>query len=301
MLVAMIRPVLIATFALTLAGAAEPGPPIPLWKGEAPGNRGDMGPERDTTTENSDLIAGRRIMRIGNITAPALTVYRAPQNVNTGAAVLVFPGGGYRILAWDLEGTEICEWLNSIGVTGILVKYRVPAPQGVPRYAPALQDAQRAIGMVRARAKEWGIDPRRVGVLGFSAGAHLSAALSTNYSQRTYERVDEADDLDCRPDFAVLIYPGGIVPRDSEKISPEIQVTANTPPAIIVQSTDDNVRVENSLAYYAALKSAKVPVEMHLYPSGGHGYGLRRSDHLVTTWPARVDDWMRSRGLLGKR
>jgi acetyl esterase/lipase len=292
---------LIATFALTLAGAAEPGPPIPLWKGEAPGNRGDMGPERDTTTENSDLIAGRRIMRIGNITAPALTVYRAPQNVNTGAAVLVFPGGGYRILAWDLEGTEICEWLNSIGVTGILVKYRVPAPQGVPRYAPALQDAQRAMGMVRARAKEWGIDPRRVGVLGFSAGAHLSAALSTNYSQRTYERVDEADDLDCRPDFAVLIYPGGIVPRDSEKISPEIQVTANTPPAIIVQSTDDNVRVENSLAYYAALKSAKVPVEMHLYPSGGHGYGLRRSDHLVTTWPARVDDWMRSRGLLGKR
>jgi acetyl esterase/lipase len=148
--------------------------------------------------------------------------------------------------------------------------------------------------MVRAQAKKWGVDPSKVGVLGFSAGAHLSAALSTNYEARTYDRVDGADDLACRPDFAVLIYPGGLLPRDSSTLSPELKVTASAPPTFIAQTEDDNVRVENSLVYYAALKAAKVPVEMHLYPTGGHGYGLRKSQHAVTTWPARVEDWLRT-------
>jgi acetyl esterase/lipase len=288
---AMTRIVFLST--ILLAGAAaQPGSPIPLWNGHPPG--GTTGPERDTTTEKDALVAGRRVMRIGGIAEPSLIVYPAPKNGNTGRGVLVFPGGGYRILAWDLEGTEVCEWLNRIGITGVLVKYRVPAPAGVAQYAPALQDAQRAMGIVRARAREWGLDPKQIGVLGFSAGAHLSAALSASAEKRTYDRVDASDDIDCRPNFAVLIYPGLIVPRNGgDKLQPEIAVTDRTPPTILVQTEDDPVRVENSLAYYTALKTAKVPVEMHLYPTGGHGYGLRPSEHLVTTWPARVEEWMR--------
>jgi acetyl esterase/lipase len=199
----------------------------------------------------------------------------------------------------DLEGTEICEWLNSIGVTGVLVKYRVPARRGLPRHAAPLQDAQRAIGLVRHRAAEWSIDPKRIGVLGFSAGGHLAAAASNNFEKRTYEPQDEGDSVSCRPDFSVLIYPAYLTVRDEgDKLAPEVSVTANTPPTILIQAEDDGVRVENSLFYYLALKNVKVPAEMHLYPKGGHGYGLRPSDKLVTTWPARVEDWMRSSGLL---
>lgn len=291
-------------FAIWFAGLvaftlqAAPESPIPLWPGTAPGETGGIGPEHDTTTAKDALVAGRRVTRITNVTTPTLTLFRAPDDQGAGAAVLVFPGGGYRILAWDLEGTEICEWLNKIGITAVLVKYRVPVREGLPRYAPPLQDAQRAMGIVRARAKEWNINPGRIGVLGFSAGAHLSAALSNNFEKRTYVRVDANDDISCRPDFAVLIYPGLIVPRNSDKMDIEFQVTSATPPAFLIQTADDGVRVENSLAYYSALKAAKVPVEMHLYPSGGHGYGLRPSPNLVSTWPARAEEWMRSLGVL---
>lgn len=273
------------------AYAAPPGP-IPLWKGPAPGDEGNLGPEYDTTTAKENLIAGRRVARITNVSSPTLTVYPAAKAGAASAGVVVFPGGGYRILAWDLEGTEVCEWLNSTGVTCILVKYRVPAREGQPPYAAPLQDAQRAVGMVRAHAKEWGIDPQRIGVLGFSAGAHLAAALDANFEKRSYNRVDEADDASCRPDFAILIYPGGLLRYG--KLGAEAQPSAGTPPTFLVQTEDDPVHVENSLAYYAALKAAKVPAEMHLYPSGGHGYGLRPSPLAVTTWPARAEDWMRS-------
>lgn len=288
-------------FASLIAAGARAAPigPIPLWPGQAPGEKGNIGPEHDSTTDRDRIAGGRRVIRITNVAVPTLTVYLPPKDKQTGAAVLVFPGGGYRIVAVDLEGTEICAWLNSIGVTGILVKYRVPAREGLPRYLPPLQDAQRAMGMVRARSKEWGIDPQRIGVLGFSAGAHLSAALSTNFEKRAYDRLDDADGLSCRPDFAVLIYPGGLVPRDSDQLSSELHVGANTPPTFLVQTEDDSVRVENALAYYAALKAAKVPVEMHLYPSGGHGYGLRPSKDAVATWPARAEEWMRRLGVLG--
>ena len=215
--------------------------------------------------------------------------------------MLVFPGGGYNILALDLEGTEVCEWLNSIGVTGILVKYRVPARAGGPRYAAPLQDAQRAVGIVRAHAREWGLDPKRIGVLGFSAGAHLAAAVSTNYSSRTYDAVDESDKVDCRPDFAVILYPGYLAVKDNaDKLPPEIKVDANTSPGFIVQTEDDPVRVENAITYYQALKAAKVPVEMHLFAQGGHGYGLRPTDKTVTTWPRLAEQWMRSSGWLGR-
>jgi acetyl esterase/lipase len=213
--------------------------------------------------------------------------------------VVVCPGGGYGILALDLEGTEICEWLNSIGVTGVLLKYRVPKRPGLEKHIAPLQDVQRAIGLVRSRAQEWHLDPTRIGVLGFSAGGHLAAAASTNYETRIYPRTDAADDTSCRPDFSVLVYPAYLTVKDQgDKISPELPITAQTPPTFIVMAEDDPIRVENALFYTLALKNAKVPCELHIYPTGGHGYGLRPNGQTVTTWPQRAAEWMGARGLL---
>ena len=251
------------------------------------------------TKTNENMVAGRRVIRLGNVSRPGITVYRAPQDKDTGATVVVFPGGGYNILAWDLEGTEVCEWLNSIGVNAMLLKYRVPKRASLERHAPALQDAQRAVGLVRSRAKEFGIDPQRIGVLGFSAGGHLAAALSASVSQRTYPEVDDADKVSCRPDFSILIYPAYLTLKEQgDKISPETAVSSNTPPAFIAMTQDDPVRVEGALFYSVALKQIGVPFELHIYPKGGHGYGLRRTENPVTAWPDRAADWMRSRGLL---
>jgi acetyl esterase/lipase len=283
----------------TRSPASEAPLEIALWPGEAPGEKGGIGEERDMTKTNENLIAGQRVIRLGNVSKPTIAVHRPPHEKDTGAAVLVCPGGGYSILALDLEGSEVCDWLNSIGVTGVLLKYRVPKRAGLEKHTAALQDAQRALGLVRQRAKEWGLDPRRLGVLGFSAGAHLSAVLCSGAGQRIYPVVDEADGISCRPDFTVLIYPAYLTVKDEgDKIAPDVQVTTNTPPTFIAMAEDDPVRLENALFYTLALKQAKVPVELHVYPTGGHGYGLRRSKDLVTTWPDRAADWMRSRGLL---
>ncbi len=245
------------------------------------------------TKDSDNLVDGRRLIRLGGISNPTITIYRPPSQRDTGAAVVVFPGGGYRILALDLEGTEVCEWLNSIGVTGVLLKYRVPSQQD-QRYAAPLQDAQRAVGIVRRRAKELGLDPARIGVLGFSAGSHLAAAVSNNFDKRTYPRVDDADDESCRPDFAVLIYPAYLsVKEENDRISTELPVSVRTPPTFLIQTEDDGVRVENTLFYYLALKNAKVPAEAHLYAEGGHGYGLRATDKAVTGWPKLAERWLR--------
>lgn len=270
-----------------------------LWPGIAPGDKGGLGQEIDTTTAKDNLIAGRPVIRLGNVSDPTIAVYPPTRGKDTGAAVVVFPGGGFRILAMDLEGTEVCAWLNSIGVTGVLLKYRVPAREGRPEYAAPLQDAQRALGIVRSHAKEWGIDPHRIGVLGFSAGGHLAATLSANSQARTYPRVDESDDASCRPDFQILVYPGGVVERGGYALTPDVAVTAKTPPTFLVMAQDDPVRPENVLGYAMALEGEKVPMELHVYPSGGHGYGLRPTRDFVTSWPQRAADWMRSRGLLG--
>ena len=276
--------------------AAEP---LMLWPGNAPGEKDAIGEEKDTSKPDSNKVAGKPVIRLGNVSKPSLTLFRPPKDKDTGAAVVVCPGGGYQILAWDLEGTEVCEWLNSIGVTGVLLKYRVPKRAGLEKHTAALQDAQRALGLVRRHAKEWGLDPKRVGILGFSAGGHLAAAASTNYEKRTYEPVDDADKESCRPDFTVLIYPAYLtVEKDGDKLPPELPVNAHTPPTFLAQTQDDGVRVESSVFYYLALKQAKVPVEMHLYPTGGHGYGLRPSEHNVTTWPQRAAEWLRAMGTL---
>jgi acetyl esterase/lipase len=294
-------PWLLLSFVVWGTHGAEPEVAVRLWPGMAPGDESFSGEEQDTTKPSDNLVADRRVVRLGGVSDPTLTVYRPSADIDTGAAVLVFPGGGYHILAMDLEGTEVCEWLNSLGVTAVLVKYRVPRREDRERYAAPLQDAQRALGMVRHRAMELGIDPERIGVLGFSAGGHLAATLSTNHASRTYEPMDAADAVSCRPDFTVLVYPGYLVVREEgDRVSPELEVTEKTPPTFLVMAQDDGVRVENALFYYLALKRAGVPSELHVYATGGHGYGLRRTGELVTTWPDRVADWMRSNGWLNR-
>jgi len=280
-------------FAQKPAWQAGPGHlTVPLWPNGAPGGPPNPAPEIDTTTAKDNLIAGKPLIRLGNVSSPTLTLY-APSDKNTGAAVVVFPGGGYRILAIDLEGTEVCDWLNSSGITCVLVKYRVPGSGPYPKSSAALQDAQRALGIVRSHASEWHIDPHRIGVLGFSAGAHLAAALSTHFDQRLYDSIDASDGLSCRPDFAVIVYPGYLALAEKNfALNPDIHVTGKTPPSFIVQAEDDPVHVENAVVYFLALKNAQVPAELHIYAEGGHGYGLRRTALPVTKWPLSVETWL---------
>ena len=280
-------------FATACAPAAEPSRVLELWSAPAPGEKGDIGEERDTTKPTDNLVAGRRLIRLGHVSRPTIAVYRPPAGKETGAAVVVCPGGGYSILAMDLEGTEVCDWLNSLGIAGVLLKYRVPKRAGLDKHTAALQDAQRALGLVRYHSKEWGLDPKRIGVLGFSAGAHLAATVSNNYEQHSYPKVDEADAASCRPDFTLLIYPAYLtVKEEHDKIAPELNLTSNTAPTFIAMAEDDPIRVETALFYAVALRKAQVPYELHVYPTGGHGYGLRPTKDLVTTWPQRAAEWM---------
>jgi acetyl esterase/lipase len=290
----------LALFMVLNAMADEP---MALWPHGAPGPTTNLGPEIDISKPGEDLIAGRSIIRLRNVTNPTITVYPAPKDKNTGAAVVVCPGGGYEILALDLEGTEVCQWLNSIGVTGILLKYRVPSARpNQEKYMAPLQDAQRALSLTRSHAVEWKIDPKRIGILGFSAGGHLSAVASCRFDDRAYGATDEADRLSCRPDFAVIIYPGYLADQEhDDAVSAELTVTSNTPPTFLIQTEDDPVRVENSVAYFLALKKARVGAEMHLFASGGHGYGLRPSDKAVSGWPRLAEQWMRYNGILATK
>lgn len=263
-----------------------------VWPHEAPGAPANPAPEGDTTTAKDHVVAGKRVIRIGNVSDPSLTLY-TPTGKSTGAAVVVFPGGAYRILAIDLEGTEVCDWLNSQGITCVLLKYRVPDTGPYPKSPAALQDAQRAFGIVRSHAAEWHIDAHRIGVLGFSAGGHLAAALSSNFDKRLYDPIDAADELSCRPDFAVIIYPGYLaIAEQSFAPNADIHVTEQTPPTFLAQAEDDPVHVENSVVYFMALKNAKVPAEMHIYTQGGHGYGLRRTELPITGWPLLLETWL---------
>jgi acetyl esterase/lipase len=273
---------------------------IALWPGRAPGEKIALPTEADVSRPGDKGVAGRPVQIRGNVSDPTITIYRPEPAKDTGATVLVCPGGGFYILALDLEGTEVCEWLNSAGVTAVLLKYRVPRRESLAPYAAPLQDAQRALGLLRSRAKDFGIDPSRIGVLGFSAGGDLAAILSNNHDARTYPPVDAADRTSCRPDFCILIYPAYLTVKEKDNaLAPELPVSReNTPPTFITMTEDDPERVENAIYYYLALKKAAVPAEMHLYPHGGHGYGLRRTELTVTTWPDRVVDWLKAEGFL---
>ncbi len=268
---------------------------LDVWPGPVPGEKGDIGEEQLQPPRNEP----KQVKRVMNVTKPTITVYRPEKSIDTGAAVLICPGGGYSILAWDLEGTEVAEWLNSIGVTGIVLKYRVPRRADREKHDGPLQDAQRAMSLVRKHADEWNLDADRIGILGFSAGGHLSATTATNFEQRHYEAIDEIDQVSSRPDFVVLIYPAYLTAENG--LAPEIRVTSNTPQMFFAHASDDGISSENSIALYLALKKAKIPSELHIYASGGHGFGLRPSDHPASTWPARCEQWLRSRNLLVPR
>lgn len=272
---------------------------VPIWPGGAPAAHAVPGPEYMAVSKN--LVAGKPWVAVENVSQPTLTVY-SPEGTNTGVAVVVFPGGGYNKLAIDLEGTEICDWLTSRGITGVLLKYRVPTPK-VGRYhesIQALQDAQRTLSLVRSQAAKWHIDPKKIGVIGFSAGGHLVAATSTRFDRRSYPPVDAADRASCRPDFAIALYPGHLAPWTTRLIlNPNIVVTSNTPPTFLLHAQNDPVdNVRNSMAYSLALRDAKVPVEMHLYAEGGHAFGLRRTESPITRWPELAERWLRTIGMI---
>jgi acetyl esterase/lipase len=304
------------------AGHAE----VPIWPGAAPDPQPVAGPEIVKPSGKDDLIAGKPVIVVSNVTRPTMTVY-PPTGKNTGAAVVVFPGGGYQVLAIDLEGTEVCDWLTARGITCVLLKYRVtdvgPYPKSgpYPESSMALEDAQRTLGLVRLHAAEWHIDPHKIGVLGFSAGGHLVAATSTHFEKRLYPAVDAADKESCRPDFAVAIYPGHLsiaaaewdaqqgakkfaVPHAATAdknltLNPEVPVSKRTPPTFLLQNEDDHVdSVYDALSYYIALQKAGVPVEMHLYAQGGHAFGLRRTKLSVTKWPHLVEAWLGAIGMI---
>jgi acetyl esterase/lipase len=269
------------------------------------------GPE-NRYTDTKDLVGGKPVEGVRNVSSPTMTVY-SPKGKNTGAAIVVFPGGGYVELAIDLEGTEVCDWLTSKGITCVLLKYRVPDSGPAwhddcncnihPKAPAALEDAQRTVGIVRFHAAEWHVDPHKIGVLGFSAGGHMVADISTHFEKRAYPPVDAADRVSCRPDFAVAVYPGHLTENTTAEwqLNPLIPVTHDTPPTFLLQTEDDNVDgVRQSLVYYIALQKAGVPVEMHLYAHGGHAFGLRRTKDPITAWPALVEKWLGTIGMIAE-
>ena len=274
--------------------AAEPLV-LNVWPGAAPGEPSGIGEETSVAGKPGEA---RPVTRVGHVTHPTLTIYRPAADKANGTAVVICPGGGYTILAWDLEGTEIAEWLNTLGVTGIVLKYRVPrrpnAPKEEEQPVCSHQDAQRAMRLVRSKAAEWKLDDTKIGILGFSAGGHLAARTSTNYETLSYPAIDAVDQLSGRPDFTVLIYPAYLVTKDMTALTPMIAVNDKTPPAFLAHAYDDGVPCDNSVQYFLALKRAQVNAELHVYTGGGHGYGLRSSIHAVVTWPKRCEDWLRT-------
>jgi acetyl esterase/lipase len=279
---------------------------IPIWPGAAPDLKPVPGPE--TVRQNKkELIAGLPMTTVTNVTRPTMTVY-SPKGKNTGAAVVVIPGGGFQILAMDLEGTEACDWLTSRGITCVLLKYRVPGipyvwqcncrPHNFALSLPSLQDVQRTMRLVRFHAVQWHVDPHKIGVLGFSAGGFLVAEISTNFDRHLYAPEDAADKESARPNFAMSIYPGHLA-TDDDQFNRDVPVTSNTPPTFLVQAEDDYVDgVRQSLVYYTALAKARVPAEMHLYAHGGHAFGLRRTTFPITSWPALADKWLQTIGMI---
>lgn len=277
-------------FAAATLFAAEPALTLNVWPALPPGDKPNLGEEKH---EAGDMIRGV-------VTTPTLAVYRPAKDKDTGAAVLIAPGGGFYQLSMGHEGADVATWLNSIGVTGIVLKYRIPTREGMARSLPASQDAQRAMSIIRANAAAWGIDPKRIGLCGFSAGGQVAANLITGFETRMYDAIDAIDQQPMRPDFSIIIYPGGILQRGSEPpaLNAEIRVTKETPPTFLAISHDDRGGSEQAVYLYLALKKAGVPAELHVWGEGGHGYGIRPGTTPHTTWPARAADWMAVRGLL---
>ncbi|WP_220498035.1 alpha/beta hydrolase [Rhodopirellula sp. JC639] len=276
------------------------GDPIVMnvWPGTPPGETKTLPAEADQTKPEDRLIAGRRIIKLGNVSTPQIAVYRPPAEQSNGTAVVICPGGGHHILAYDLEGTEVAEWLNKLGVTAIVLKYRVPARDPERRWRAAVQDAQRAMSLVRSRADEWKIDPEKIGILGFSAGGETAGLTAIFQEDRRYEAVDKVDQVSIRPNFALLIYAAGMVEKGTTQLHDYITINQDTPPMFFAHAFDDRVSAHNCLTLAGALKEAGVPAELHVYATGGHGYGLRVTDQPVTRWPEQAASWMKTMKLI---
>ncbi|WP_455625748.1 alpha/beta hydrolase [Parabacteroides sp.] len=287
-----ILPLLIGVCLINTSMAQEN--PILLFPKGAPGETIKLIEKADT---DGGKTGGESVLRITNVSEPTITIYHAPDEVASGAAMIVCPGGGYNILAYDLEGDEVCEWLNNLGITAVLLKYRVPRREGLEKHEAPLQDVQRAIGYVRANAENLNIDPKRIGVMGFSAGGHLAAMVSNNFLKRTYSAIDATDKVSCRPDYCLLVYPA-YLDGENFQLASELKVSSATPPTMLIQAEDDKSYINSSIFYYYALKEAGVPAWMHLYSQGGHGYGLRDTGASVNEWPDRAEDWFREIGLI---
>ena len=279
-----------------------------IWPGKVPEEIGNIGPERIRMSPKLDrkqVEVTEPTRLITAVTNPTLTVYRPPKEKETGTAILICPGGGYWDLYWQLEGEEVAAWLNSIGVTGIILKYRVPRRPDEPKGEPArrpLQDAQRAISLVRSKASQWGIHPQQIGIVGFSAGGHLAIATATSFDKRTYEPIDDVDKISCRPDFAIPVYSGYLKAKDKDEVAPGLKIPAGTPPIFLVHGGEDIISPpEHSVLMYLALKRAGVPTELHIYANTTHDFGVRTNDHPYSTWTARCADWLRDGGLLRTR
>jgi acetyl esterase/lipase len=295
-------PLLVGVLPARPAASADAPVVIDVWPGKpADDNAATIGEEKFI-----EIKSAPNVKWLTNVTRPTLTVYRPAKDKDTGAAAIICPGGGYHNLAWDLEGEDVAAWLNSIGVTGIILKYRCPRrPGDVKGEPPAgpLKDAQRAVSLVRSKAKDWGIDPRRIGMIGFSAGGHLVGSTATNFEKRTYEPIDAVDQMSCRPDFGIMAYSGYFKPnKDKDELSPTVRTPAGTPPLFFVHASDDTVsEVEHSVSFYLALKRAKIDAELHVYATGGHGFGVRQDGGPCSGWTRTCTDWMRNRGLLDRK
>jgi len=276
-------------------GAQEERPTMPLWTTAAPGETGEIGPERTLPSRPGE---SQPVIRLTDVSRPTLTLYRPAKPDPKRTAVIVAPGGGYHILAYNHEGTEICEWLNSIGITAVLLKYRVPRrSEGVMQSAP-LADAQRAIRSVRAHAEDWGIDPNRVGMLGFSAGGHLTVMAGLHGDQVHSDPVDEIDRGSAALNFMIPIYPAYLLDKKTQQLDEHVVVDAGTPPAFIAITFDDAERAVGSALLMAAMKRVDVPCELHVFRNGGHGYGMRQTGDPVSQWPALCEDWLVASELL---
>lgn len=283
------------------SSAADPQP-INLWPAKAPGEVKELPPEQDVNKPTDKPVGDRKIIKLTNVSTPQITVFEPAAEKRTGCAIIICPGGGHHILAYDHEGTECAEFFAARGVTGIVLKYRVPFRNPDKRWEAAVQDAQRAISLVRSRAAEWKIDPQRIGILGFSAGGETAGLAAILHSERQYSSVDKIDDVSCRPDFAALIYAGGFEDKKNPwTLQPHIKIDSSTPPMFLAHAQDDNVSVANSVLVFQELKKAKVAAELHIYTSGGHGYGMRNTGHTVNTWPDRCAEWLMQQGLTKPR
>ncbi|MDR1283591.1 MAG: alpha/beta hydrolase [Opitutaceae bacterium] len=279
--------------------AMKPVAELKLWQGSAPGEKaGTIGEEKTESGKETPPIS-----RIRNVTEPTLAVYQPDSGKATGTCILVFPGGGYSILAYNHEGTEIAHWLNSIGITAVVVKYRVPRRAGHPKHLAPLQDAQRAIRLVRQNAETWKIDARKTGVLGFSAGAHLALMLATGYNEKSYESVDSADQLSARPDFAVPVYLAYALGEKVDQkrvdvpLAEDIRVTRDTPPMFLSVCDDDPVGSMGSVQLYMKLRATGIPCELHVFVKGGHGYGIRSNRGPAAGWNRLCEDWLKQMNL----